>query len=277
LSLISIIVATYNNQATMQQCIDSIAQQTYPDKELIIIDGGSTDGTVEVLKANDHNVAYWVSEPDRGIYHAWNKALLHTGGDWICFLGADDFFWDKHVLTRISERLKTLSPSIRVVYGQNMLVSKEGESLYLVGEPWEKLKRIFKARMCISHTGMMHRRSLFERHGKFDESFRITGDYEMLLRELKDANAEFVPQLIVAGVRQGGVSSKPESSLLLLHEARRAQRMHGMRYPSLPWVWAMVKVRLRLLLWYVLGEGVARHTLDLARRMGGQPEHWTKT
>jgi hypothetical protein len=177
----------------------------------------------------------------------------------------------------MSERLKALSTSIRVVYGQNMLVNKKGESLYLVGEPWEKLKRTFKARMCISHTGMMHRRSLFEQHGMFDESFRIAGDYEMLLRELKDADALFVPRLIIAGVQQGGVSSKPESSLLLLHEARRAQCMHGIRYPPLLWLWAMIKVRLRLLLWSVLGEGVARHALDLARRMVGQPGHWTKT
>lgn len=74
-ALISVIVATFNNEGTLQQCIDSVAGQTYPHKELIVIDGGSSDGTVEPLKANKEKIAYWVSEPDRGIYQAWNKAL----------------------------------------------------------------------------------------------------------------------------------------------------------------------------------------------------------
>ena len=87
----TVVVATYNNKSTVQQCIDSVAQQTYPHKELIIIDGGSHDGTVDLLKASEQKVAHWISELDRGIYHSWNKALLKATGEWICFLGADDY------------------------------------------------------------------------------------------------------------------------------------------------------------------------------------------
>ncbi len=275
--LISIVIATCNSKATLQQCIDSVVQQAYPYKELIIIDGGSKDGTVELLETNNHKIRYWISEPDSGIYHAWNKALSRARGEWICFLGADDFLWNATVLIRIDEQLKALSPSIRVVYGQNMLVNRNGESLYPMGESWDTVKAQFWASMCLPHPGMMHHRSLFEEHGPFNESFRIAGDYEMLLRELKHADAMFIPNLIIAGVRQGGLSSRPDAALNVLSESRRAQRMHGMRYPSLLWVWAIIKVRLRLLLWYALGEEFARHTLDLARRMVGQPGHWTKT
>ena len=90
--LISIIVAVYNGEKTLQRCIDSVFSQTYPHKELIIIDGGSTDGTVDILQTNNDKITYWKSEPDNGIYQAWNKALDHAKSDWICFLGSDDYF-----------------------------------------------------------------------------------------------------------------------------------------------------------------------------------------
>jgi glycosyltransferase involved in cell wall biosynthesis len=276
--LISIIIATYNSKATLQQCIDSVAQQTYPHKELIIIDGGSTDGAVELLKANSHKISYWSSEPDRGIYHAWNKGLARAGGEWICFLGADDHFWNEHVLTRMAGELAELPPDIRVAYGQIMLLNVSGERLYAVGEPWERLKQRFLKSMCVPHPGMMHRRSLFEKHGGFDESFRIAGDYELLLRELKTADAVFVPELVTVGMQQGeGESSHPASTLRLLHETRCAQRMHGQRFPSSSWFFSMMKVYLRLLLWRVFGEPIARKTLDFGRRIMGQPAYWTRT
>ena len=274
---ISVIVATYNNETTIQQCIDSVAQQTYRNKELIIIDGGSKDGTVELLESNNEKISYWISEPDRGIYHAWNKALPKAAGEWICFLGADDFFWETTVLARIGEQLRLLPSGIRVVYGQNMLINVKGENLYPMGASWATVKDKFFAGTCLPHPGMMHHSSLFERHGPFDESFRIAGDYEMLLRELKHADALFTPNLIVAGVRQGGISSKPDSALRILSETRRAQRMHGQRLPPLFWMWSVIKVSLRLLLWHVFGERVARNALDLGRRMLDQPRHWTKT
>lgn len=277
LPTISIIVATFNNVGTVQQCIESVALQTYPHRELIIIDGGSTDGTVGLLKASHHRIAHWVSEPDRGIYHAWNKGLSKATGEWICFLGADDFLWKTTVLARIAEQLRLLSLSIRVVYGQNMLVNDRGDHLYPVGASWKKLKWKFQTSMCLPHPGLMHHRSLFERQGTFDESFRIAGDYEMLLRELKHADALFIPSLVVAGVRQGGISSHPDAALLVLAEARRAQRMHGQRLPPLRWLLSMIKVYVRFALWHLCGERVARSTLDLGRKMLNQPKHWTKT
>ncbi len=278
LPTITVVVATHNNMETVQQCIDSVALQTYPDKELIIIDGGSTDGTVDLLKANQQVIAYWVSEPDRGIYHAWNKGLTRAGGDWICFLGADDHFWDRYVLTKMAEELAKLPVEIRVAYGQIMLLSGAGEGLYAIGEPWERLKQRFLKSMCIPHPGMMHRRSLFEQHGGFDESFRIAGDYELLLRELKTTDAAFIPSLVTVGMRQGrGESSHPTATLRVLQETRRAQRMHGQRLPSRSWLFSVTKVYLRLLLWHVFGEPIARKTLDFGRRLMGQPAYWTRT
>lgn len=275
--LITIIVAVLNGKATLQHCIDSVAEQTYPNRELIIIDGGSKDGTVDVLGENREKITFWISEPDRGIYNAWNKGLAQAKGEWICFLGADDFFWDARGLERMVEQLGKLPPSVCVAYGQIMLISAEGETLGPVGEPWQKIKERFDQFMCIPHQGVMHRRSLFEKHGNFDESFRIAGDYELLLRELKTADAFYIPDIITIAMRQGGLSSDPANTLLILREFRRAQRMQGQSLPGRILLMAMVKESIRLLLWNVLGEQLARRLLDQRRRLRGLPPYWTKT
>lgn len=275
--LLTVIVAVFNGAATLQQCIDSVASQTYLNKELIVIDGGSQDGTVEILKANQEGISYWISEPDRGIYNAWNKGLAQAKGEWICFLGADDFFWNEKILEQIAEYLMKLSPDIRVAYAQIMLLNSAEECVYRVGEPWGEIKSRFRKIMCIPHQGVMHRRSLFERHGKFDESFRIAGDYELLLRELKIADASFIPDIVMTAMRQGGVSSSPGSSLVLMQEVRRAQRMHGENLPSMLWMMVVVRICLRLFIWRILGERTARKLLDVGRRVMGLPPFWTKT
>jgi len=275
--LISIIVAVYNGKATLQQCIDSVVQQTYPNKELIIIDGGSIDGTVELLEENRNKFSYWVSEPDRGIYNAWNKGLAQAQGEWIYFLGADDYFWNEKVLDRLSEKLKNLPADIRVAYGQVMIVNTNGTNLYLQGEPWAKIKTRFRKIMCIPHQGVLHRRCIFERHGQFDESFCIAGDYELLLNELKEGDAIFFQDTIIAAQRLGGISSNTENYFKTLQEYRRAQKIHGLHMPGSYFLKEVAIEYFRRLLWKVLGEQMAKKLLDLRRRSRGLPPYWTKT
>lgn len=274
---ISIIVAVRNGEKTLQQCIDSVTQQTYVNRELIVIDGGSNDNTVELLKANDGAIHCWLSEPDGGIYNAWNKGLSRANGDWICFIGADDFLWSPNVLEHMSVRLIKMSPAVNVAYSKVMLVNSNGEHIYVVGKPWKKIKQRFKQVMCIPHPGTMHRNSLFKKIGNFDETFRIAGDYELLLRELKSGDAIFVNDIIIAGMRQGGISGHPKNTLISLLEARRAQRMHGQSYPGLHWLMAYLRVRIRMMLWILLGETVARGFLDFGRRAVGLKAFWSKT
>lgn len=266
-SLISIIIAVFNGKATLQQCIDSVEQQTYPNKELIIIDGGSKDGTVNLLKENAEKISYWKSEPDSGIYNAWNKGLELAQGEWICFLGADDFLWDANVLEQMAVNLQLLPQGIRVAYGQIMLIGVDGQSLRPIGQPWAQAKESFKQYMCIPHVGTMHRRKLFEQKGIFDESFQIAGDYELLLRELKTGDAAFIPNIIVAGQRLGGISTATQNNLRIKQEAWRAQRMHG-----LPLKWGTMLREVadeysRLVLWKLLGERPAKKLLTLCKRI----------
>jgi glycosyltransferase involved in cell wall biosynthesis len=274
--LFSIIIAVFNGTKTLQECIDSVFMQTYQNRELIIIDGGSHDGSVELIIKNSDRINYWISEPDRGIYNAWNKGLSQAKGDWLCFLGADDYFWDSQVLEKMAKRLIELPTGIRVAYGQVVIVNEQDECLYLKGEEWNKAKKYFPQFMSITNQGGMHRRSLFEFHGRFDESFRIAGDYELLLRELKNGEAMFIPDIIVSAMRQGGLSSAPANTIEAMLEFRRAQRMHGQYFPGVQWVMAMARVYIRLLLWNLLGEKITRNLLDVGRRLMGLPPYWTR-
>lgn len=275
--IISIIIAVYNGVSTLQQCIDSIAKQTYINIELIIIDGGSTDGTIDLLKLNQDKIDYFISESDTGIYNAWNKGLSKAKGVWICFLGADDFLWNNKVFERVDAQLNKVPIGVRVVYGAMAIVNANGDYLFKVGDPWSKVKNRFKQLMCIPHPGTMHHRSIFDQYGYFDEQFRIAGDYEMLLRELKNGNAFYLGDDINVGMTQGGISSNPVNALLSLNEARRAQIMHGLFVPMPFWLMAKLRVSIRLVLWNLLGETITRKALDMFRRVLGLPPFWTKT
>jgi glycosyltransferase involved in cell wall biosynthesis len=276
--LISVIVAVFNGEKTLQRCIDSVADQTYPHKELVIVDGGSTDGTVDILRTNSDKIAYWESEPDRGIYHAWNKALKHVRGDWICFLGSDDYFWKPDVLEQIKGHLiEAASAAIRVVYGQVAVVTEQDEVLIVAGKPWGNVQRRFLQMMTVPHQGVMHHRSLFELHGKFDDSFQIVGDYEFLLRELKTNRAEFVSNVIVAGMRRGGVSANPTNYIQSLKEFARARRKNKVRVMiPLQWIWSYVKAVGHILSIWLFGRKAHGRVADFYRTLTGQTRYWTK-
>jgi len=265
--VITIIVAIFNGEATLEQCISSVANQTYPHKQLIVIDGGSQDGTVSLLQKNVHHIDYWVSEKDSGVYSAWNKGLTCATGDWICFLGADDYFFETSTLEKLAKSLQAVPPVVNIAYSQVMVVTKEGESLFSVGDPWEKSASLFKSGKCLPHQGVMHRNALFMKQGLFDESFQIGGDYELMLRELIQADAFYIPGIISVAMRQGGLSSNPSSSAQAMWDIRRAQLIHGLSCPSIFWLWGMAKIYIRNLLWVCLGEAGSRKILKFGRKM----------
>jgi len=273
---ISIIVAVYNGVTTLQQCIDSVASQTYKNFELIVIDGGSTDGTVDLLAANATKISYWISEPDSGIYSAWNKGLHQIAGDWVCFLGADDYLWSDDVLASMSEVLQDLPSETQIAYGQIMLMGLDGAPIYKVGAPYRYIAGVIPEVLGLPpHPGLMHRASVFKDRGGFDEGFRIAGDTDLLVRELRLAAPRFIPNLVVVGMRQGGVSSNPKNVLASLRELRSIQRKYGMRWPGFLWILAKLRAYIRLALWSTMGERRSRFVLDMGRRILGKPSYWT--
>jgi glycosyltransferase involved in cell wall biosynthesis len=274
--MITIIVSVRNAVATLEHCLESILGQTYTAHQLIVIDGGSTDGSVEILERWSGRISYWISESDHGIYHAWNKGLAKAKGDWICFLGADDYFWEPLVLERMAPVLARAHPTARVVYGQVALVNTDSQRVIHMGRPWDEIRSLFPQIMCLPHTALMHHRMLFERHGHFDESFRICGDYELLLRELLSGEACFAKDIVVAAMGHGGVSSSPAKSLEMVLELRRAQRMHGLRFPRPAWVAAWLGAHTKVFLWRLLGPRVAPRIFDRLRRLRGKEAYWTR-
>lgn len=275
--LITVIVAVLNGDKMIQQCIESVANQTYLNVELIVIDGGSTDRTVAILESNQDKLTYWVSEEDTGVSNAWNKGLRKSKGEWVLFLGADDYLLSNDSLEKIVTRLGMIQKEVRLVYSRVMLIGGDEKAIFPVGEPWDRAKNSFRKGLCLPHQGVMHRRSLFEKNGKFDESFRIGGDYELMLRELLTSDAVFIPDIIAAGMRQGGLSSNPSSSITAMLDIRRAQKMHTQYIPNWFWLKAMLRIYIRLLLWNTVGERAARKVVDLGRRISGLPPYWTRT
>ena len=266
--LISVIVAVYNGAKTIQRCIDSISDQTYLNKELIIIDGGSTDGTIEIIRYNQDKITYWQSEPDNGIYHAWNKALDHVSGYWIYFLGSDDYLWKNSVFEEIMPHMiKAESQDIRMVYGQVAMVTEDDEINYIEGMPWEYIWRnaIIDGICTFAHQGMFHHRNLFELYGRFDESFKIIGDYEMLIRAFKDGgDAYFIDELIVAGMQTGGISS---NYIKTVKEIAKARRKNRLKVITIPWLISYAWFICYPFFKYIVGERNIRYIVNFGKRL----------
>ncbi|WP_169577517.1 glycosyltransferase family 2 protein [Sinimarinibacterium sp. CAU 1509] len=212
--LISIVIAVFNGAKTLQQCIASIESQTYSHKELIIMDGGSTDGTVEILERNDVAIDYWESQKDRGIAHAWNKALEHASGDWIIFLGSDDRLHDVEVLSDVANIIAE-SKTVDLVYGRIIFEGGAYDGLEFGSQ---NDLEVIKRRMAVPHTATFHRRKLFTEIGKFDEQFQIAIDYEFFLR--KKLTAHFMDRIVCV---MGGVGMSSCLVKKSLSENRRAQ------------------------------------------------------
>lgn len=274
--IITVVVAVLNGAATIDRCIGSVARQTYAGKDLIVIDGGSSDGTIDILKANTEKITYWESEKDNGIYNAWNKALEHAKGEWVIFLGADDFLWDEAILEKLVPSLINAQDNMKVVYCQSILVDNEKNELARLGGPWHKIKRRFPYAMGIPHSATFYRRSVFDKYGKFDESFRIAGDFEFLLRVFRFTEPLFISDLVTTGMQHGGVSSNAANSLLVLREMRIAQKRYGFAIPGLSWIILFTRVRLRVALQSCFGSRVSAEVLDWGRRLTGKKPFWTR-
>jgi len=200
---ISIIIATYNAEKYLQICLDSIIQQKYENVELLIIDGGSIDNTIDILKSNQPHINYWISEKDNGVYDAWNKGILVAKGDWIMFLGADDILLPKALDTYL-QFIQQEGKQFDIISSKLDFVSEKGLHLRFVGEPWnwDKFKM---SRMSFAHPGLLHNSELFKTYGLFDTSFNICSDSELLLRTQGNINAGFI-DFITVKMQSGGIS-----------------------------------------------------------------------
>jgi glycosyltransferase involved in cell wall biosynthesis len=276
LMLVTVIIPAFNAEKTLRACLESVISQTMLDREIIVIDGGSRDQTIQIIRDFSQNLASWSSEPDRGIYDAANKGIQRARGDWIYFLGADDVLSDNTVLERIEPFLRGALPDYRVVYGRVDMLGANGDVLKVLGSPWQDSRKSFVSYMSIPHQGIFSHKSLFQEHGGFDLTYRTGGDYEFLLRELVHRDAVFADNLVVATCRTGGQSGRAADYVELLLEWRRAQRQHGYRWPSVRWIVGLLGAYLHKVLYLVFGEKTGARLFDLARGVFGKPPYWSR-
>lgn len=268
--LITVITVVLNGMQTIEKTILSVINQSYDKIEYIIIDGGSTDGTVDIIRKYAHSISYWESGPDGGIYDAWNKGIEAASGSWICFLGSDDFFWETVSLSRMVPFMIKANPDTRLLYGSVAIVTRQNNLIRIIG----KMEGNARTNHIGIRPGMMIHRSWFKAYGCFDISYRITSDHEMLLRASPKERFDFIPGLIVSGMMQGGISSNPNNSIKILYELRRALKSHGMPFPE--WLlYAFFRFYIRRALKIVLGKRLAYILLDFVRKILGKDRYWT--
>jgi len=219
LPLISVIVATYNAHNTLAHCLESVLNQSYPSKELIVIDGKSTDRTTDILRSTSSASLRWISEKDSGIYQAWNKALKLAQGEWICFIGADDYWSGSDSLEKLVRC--GLESGSDVVCLKGVRIDEHGKEIGTVGAAWDWTR--MKRWQCVLHSGMLQKKLLFDRFGKFNESYRIAGDYEFLLRLGEDLKAAFIDEPLIC-VGDNGLSRTHVTAAL--KETQKIQHLH---------------------------------------------------
>lgn len=203
--LISIIIATYNAGKTLERCLNSIAPQKNKKIELIIIDGGSTDNTFNIIHSHESIIDFHISEPDKGIYDAWNKGIQKATGEWIMFIGADDML----LPDALSQYLNIINntPGIEnydYICANNEFIGEDGKILKITGETpsWNKMKRY----MAAAHVASLHnKKNLFDKVGLYNLEYKICADYELLLRKKDKLKFIFKP-IHIAQMQVGGMS-----------------------------------------------------------------------
>ena len=186
----------------LQRCLDSIIPQKTGDVELLVIDGGSQDNTMEIVERNQEYVDFYLSEKDNGLYDAWNKGIKRAKGNWIVFLGSDDILLEGTIRKQLDYLTTHKAENLDIISAKAWIVDEAGKILKTVGEPYSWNK--FRLRMNISHGSTLHSRKLFEEVGLFDIKFRICGDYELLLR--KKLNSAFIDDYFIH-MQDGGLST----------------------------------------------------------------------
>jgi glycosyltransferase involved in cell wall biosynthesis len=220
-SKISIVTAVYNGERFLRRFLKSIEEQTNDNFELIIIDGGSSDGSIQIINEYSHLVDFWISEPDKGIYDAWNKGVKKASGEWIMFIGSDDMLKPDGIETYVKfmSMQKDLN-QIEYISSKVQMIDLEGKPIRIKGWPWEWPK--FLKEMTVAHPGSLHSKRLFEKYGLFDTGYKITGDYELLLRPKSQLKSLYMPHVTVL-MSEGGASD----SIASVKEQTRASIATG--------------------------------------------------
>jgi len=229
LPVVSIITATFNSAKTLEETILSVRQQTYPHIEHLIVDGGSTDGTLDVAEKYRSSLACVISEPDDGVFDAYNKGIAASSGEIVYFLNSDDQLADPGVIEHMV-RCFTEWPEIWAIYG-NMRI-REGNRQIVAGHS-VSLDDIRRGRIPF-HPTLFVRRHVFERLGRFDPRFRMAGDFDFIVRLFVEAGDRVrYENRLVADYGTRGISTRYDTRLTGRSEAESVLRRYFGEAPDL--------------------------------------------
>jgi glycosyltransferase len=211
---VSVITAVYNNKSTIADTIQSVKNQSYEDIEYIIIDGASTDGTIDVIKQYLADVSIFISEPDRGIYDGLNKGISNATGDIICFLHSDDLYQDNFVIEKVVNLFK--KTGCDSLYGDLTYVSKDNtDSIVRFWRSGYFHFKKLKYGWMPPHPTFFVKAKIYKKYGTFDTSLRISADYDSMLRFLgkEKISITYLPQVLIK-MRVGGESNNSIKNLI---------------------------------------------------------------
>jgi len=210
---LSIISVVYNNDQYIEDCIESVASQSYRNREHIVVDGGSTDGTLEVIEKHRDKITKWISEPDDGLYSAMNKGISMATGDVIGFLHSDDYYADQDVMEKVAGVF--INKDVESLYGDLVYISKSGKRILRYWKSGNYRKGMVKWGWMPPHPTFFVKRELYKRHGGFNTNLRVAADYELILRFLgkHSISTHYLPEVLIK-MRIGGNSNKSVKNLL---------------------------------------------------------------
>jgi glycosyltransferase involved in cell wall biosynthesis len=202
---LSIITINYNNKKGLEKTLESVFNQVFKEFEFVVIDGGSTDGSKELLLEYKDKITYWVSEKDNGVFHAMNKGIKVATGDFVIFMNGGDTFYSE---TTLSEVVPELNYQFDVYYGNNYKESANSKRLKTYPE---KLNFSFFYTSSINHQSTFIRKSLFEEHFYYNEEYKIASDWEFFTYIICYKNVPYKYLKKTISVYDfNGISSKPE-------------------------------------------------------------------
>lgn len=242
---VSIITVAFNSAKTIEGTIQSVLSQDYPDIEYIVVDGGSTDGTVPIIERYQNRITKWISEKDRGMYDAMNKGIAMATGDVIGILNSDDIYMNTHVISDLMALMQ--AKKAQVVFADLILVDQNDDNKilrYYDSSHFHPNK--FQHGWMPAHPTVFVKRELYDVVGPFSTTYQIAADYEMLIRILaiQRARYAYLPKPVVR-MRSGGASTAGLSRNWILNkEIVRACRENGI-YSNM----AMLLLKIPAKLW----------------------------